>query len=131
MTLRQRLLNALWNPHFRYLLLLPFTLPFTLRRFFGSGPSPERAIEQLGVELKNREARFLSIVDKAVFGNQRNPYRRLFEHAGCSLGDLQNALELDGLDATLVSLARGGLAADCLQPCQISPSPLLSTRFTE
>lgn len=107
-TLRNRL-EIFRDPHATYMLRLPLTLPFTLRRFFRDGPTVSQAIEQLRGALGDREARFLAIVQSTVFSDPANPYHRLFRHAGCEPGDLERALESDGLENTLTSLASAGV----------------------
>ena len=91
------------------MLLLPFRLPFTLRRFFGDQVSVADAKVQLGRELQNREERFLALARSRVYSDPQSPYAILLRHAGCELSDLDTALRRDGLEVTLERLAREGV----------------------
>ena len=46
---------------------------------------------------------------RAVFDRPSNPYRTLFAWAGCEYGDLEHAVQRDGLDPTLESLRKDGV----------------------
>lgn len=91
------------------MLLLPLTLPFTLRRFFGDRLTVEQARAQLRSELETREARFFELARTRLYPDREGPYARLLRHAGCELADLAAALRRDGLEATLAGLARAGV----------------------
>lgn len=67
--------------------------------------SPEAAIR---ANLENREKNFLAQLE-TILQNPANPYNGLFKHAGCELGDLQDSLRTDGLDATLERLRAEGV----------------------
>ncbi len=54
--------------------------------------------------LEQREANFLRIVERGIFGYPRSPYIPLLRLAGCELGDLRQMLRDRGLDATLLVL---------------------------
>jgi len=97
------------DEHVRQMLLLPFKLPFTLRRFFGDRISVSDAKDQLRHELQNREQRFLALARTRVYSDPQSPYALLLRHAGCELADLDAALRQDGLEATLEGLAREGV----------------------
>ncbi len=87
----------------------PFIIPFALRRFYSEGSTLDGAIDELRTELQTRSARFERLLAAAVFGSTDNPYRRLFDHAGCKPGDVHELLVRVGLDETLQELARGGM----------------------
>ena len=91
------------------MLLLPITMPFAIRRFLRDRPSPEEAKAQLQHALETRNQRFLELVRSRVFGEPDSPYRKLFDHAGCTLGDLEASLQRLGLEPTLTALAAEGV----------------------
>jgi hypothetical protein len=65
-----------------------------------------RAIVQ--ERLRQREANFLGVVARSVFGNPHSPYHALLAHAGCTEGDLRALVARDGLEGALTELrARG------------------------
>jgi hypothetical protein len=80
-------------------------LPALLRR----PVTPAVAGRILGERLRRREADFLALCGRAIFGNPRSPYRRLLDLAGCTLGDLETLLRREGLDGALRVLARHGV----------------------
>ena len=102
-------MSRLLDRHTRFMLKQPFVIPFALRRFYSQGPTLAGAIEELRVELRTREERFERLVASTVFGEVDNPYRRLFDHTGCTPGDVHELLDRLGLDETLGELARRGV----------------------
>ncbi|MCW5978535.1 MAG: hypothetical protein KIT09_10680 [Bryobacteraceae bacterium] len=56
-----------------------------------------------------REGRFLSKLDRAVYANPRSPYRKLLEASGCEFGDVERLVAADGLDGALAKLAAAGV----------------------
>jgi hypothetical protein len=85
----------------RFLLGLPAFARYRL------DPARSRAI--LARRLERRAADFLNLVGRAVFQRPGSPYRALFAHAGCELGDLRRLVRADGLEDALRALARGGV----------------------
>jgi len=69
-------------------------------------PDPEGLIR---LQLANREANFLGLMRQVVFSNPANPYRAMFGLAGCEYGDLERAVNRDGLEPTLSALHREGI----------------------
>jgi phenylacetate-coenzyme A ligase PaaK-like adenylate-forming protein len=59
--------------------------------------------------LERREQNFLKLLEKAVFGYQKSPYRELLKLAGCEMGDLRNAVQSDGIEKTLETLRSNGV----------------------
>ncbi len=81
-----------------------------LRRFLRTPVTPDRARAHITARLADREAVFLSLLERAVFdAEQRSPYRALFDAAGCTAADARTALRRDGLDAFLGALAEEGV----------------------
>jgi hypothetical protein len=66
-----------------------------------------RAIVQRGLE--QREARFVTKADSAVFRNPRSPYLKLFRRAGCELGDLTRLVKQQGIERALETLRGAGI----------------------
>jgi hypothetical protein len=60
-------------------------------------------------QMANRERNFLKTIQNAVFGNPGNPYKRMFQIAGCSYEDLEQGVTRDGLEPTLAALHRAGV----------------------
>ena len=63
----------------------------------------------VGHNLRNREANFLDLMRRAVFDYPPSPYHSLFRWAGCTYGDLEEAVHADGLEITLESLRKAGV----------------------
>jgi hypothetical protein len=101
--------HELRDARVRHMLLLPFTLPFTLRRFFRERLTVEQARARLRSELENREARFLELARSRIYTDSSGPYARLLRHAGCEPADLEESLRRDGLEKTLERLATEGV----------------------
>ncbi|MDQ7859193.1 MAG: hypothetical protein QN174_00380 [Armatimonadota bacterium] len=59
--------------------------------------------------LEAREANFLEVVERAVFGNPRSPYLPLLARAGCALGDLRETVRARGLEPALEALRAAGV----------------------
>jgi hypothetical protein len=69
----------------------------------------EEARARVRWRLANRDRSFLSLVDRAVYGHARSPYRRLLAHAGCERGDLEALVAREGLEGALAILAARGV----------------------
>ena len=59
--------------------------------------------------MAKREVNFLSMVEKGVFAYKDSPYRALFEVAGCSYADVEEAVKKRGLESTLEVLRDAGV----------------------
>lgn len=90
-------------------MLLPVLLPGALRTYFATRLEPDESRASIRRSLEAREDRFLRLCESEVFKRPDSPYLQLFRSAGCEQGDLQAGLTRDGLDATLVRLARAGI----------------------
>jgi hypothetical protein len=71
--------------------------------------SVEEARATLRARLAQREARFLSLVQRTVYESPASPYRALLRAAGCEAGDLAGLVQREGLDAALRRLYRAGV----------------------
>jgi hypothetical protein len=70
---------------------------------------PNDAREIVQRRLARREADFLALVRREVFGLARDPYRALLRHAGCEFGDLERLTQTEGVEGALGALARHGV----------------------
>ncbi len=59
--------------------------------------------------LEEREANFLRLVERGVYGHPRSPYLPLLKLAGCEPGDLRQMLRDRGLESTLRALREAGV----------------------
>ena len=59
--------------------------------------------------LSRREDDFLDLMRRAVFRNERSPYRELLELVGCEEGDLEHMVRREGLEGSLRSLLKAGV----------------------
>lgn len=71
--------------------------------------SPEGARAILRRRLEHREADFLDMVKRTIYGNVGSPYRRLLLLAGCEYGDLEKLVTQDGVEGALRTLFRHGV----------------------
>ena len=70
---------------------------------------PPEALSIVAQRLQNREANFLGALERGVYANPRSPYKALLEMAGCSMGDIGELVEREGLDGTLDKLRSAGV----------------------
>lgn len=85
----------------RYLLGLP--------RFLHNPVSLEDARAIVQRRLAEREANFLRLVERGVFGHQKSPYLPLLKAAGSELGDIRAMVRTRGLEPTLLALHQAGV----------------------
>jgi hypothetical protein len=71
--------------------------------------SADQAHRRLADTLAQREANFLRVLERGVFGNPSSPYLPLFRLAGAELGDVQTLVRTDGLEAALGRLYDAGM----------------------
>jgi hypothetical protein len=69
----------------------------------------EQAAAVVKRRLATREARFLGLLERAVYGHPASPYRQLLLTAGCELGDLETLVAQEGLEGTLARLLESGV----------------------
>lgn len=69
--------------------------------------SVARAIIQQRLEVRDRT--FLDLIERAVFSNPGNPYFRLFDVAGCELGDVTTLVRSEGVEGALRRLLEAGV----------------------
>ncbi len=80
-----------------------------LRGFLRHTISLEEAKAIVRRRMAEREANFLRLVEKGIFGYPRSPYLPLLKLAGCELGDIQNMVRNKGLEDTLRALREAGV----------------------
>jgi hypothetical protein len=80
-----------------------------LRSFLARTISLDEARRSIAERLAGREAAFLRLVERGVYGNPRSPYLPLLRLAGCEPGDIQAMVRSRGLDGTLAALREGGV----------------------
>jgi hypothetical protein len=84
-----------------------FALGF--RAFLKNRISLSEAREVILRRLQEREANFLRMVERGIFGYPRSPYLPLLKQAGCELGDIREMVRAKGMDATLRALREAGV----------------------
>src|SRR5581483_199401 len=80
-----------------------------LRGFLRHPISVEQAREIVRLRLEQREASFLRVAERGIYGYPRSPYLPLLKLAGCTLGDLRQMVRSRGLEETLGVLRREGV----------------------
>src|SRR3954469_26008911 len=72
-------------------------LPGWLRETVG----PEEALHRIEHRLRTREESFLTVLEHAVYAQERSPYRALLLHAGIRLDDARALVSTHGVEGTL------------------------------
>ena len=80
-----------------------------LRGFLGNRISLAEAEAVVRQRIAERENNFLRLVEKAIFGYPKSPYRPLLEMAGCEMEDIRSMVRNSGLEATLRELRESGV----------------------
>lgn len=80
-------------------------LPAFLRR----PVTAEEARATLRDRLERREADFLALARRLIYGHAASPYRALLRMAGCEYGDLERLVRTDGPEGALAALAARGV----------------------
>lgn len=80
-----------------------------LRKFLREPVSVPAAKEMVRWGMENREARFVENLEHGVFAHPRSPYRKLFQTAGCELGDVRRMVRQQGVEGTLRQLLEAGV----------------------
>ncbi|HEY4612343.1 MAG TPA: hypothetical protein VII11_05130 [Bacteroidota bacterium] len=69
----------------------------------------EEAIATIRKRIEEREANFLRIAKKGIYGYPQSPYVPLLKMAGCEYGDLEQSVRSKGLEPTLHKLKSEGV----------------------
>ncbi len=75
-----------------------------LRSFLQQTVTPAEAPALVRRSIEAREASFLSLVERGIFGRSSSPYLPLLKQAGCTFGDLQALVRTRGLENALRAL---------------------------
>jgi hypothetical protein len=82
---------------------------FGLRKFLKTRITLDEARAIVRANLAQREANFLRVLKRGVYGYRLSPYRPLLEWAGCELGDVERLCRTEGLTHTLRTLREAGV----------------------
>jgi len=80
-----------------------------LREFLRHPLSTDDCRRLVEAQRRQRGSNLLNILERAVFASKTNPYRRLCEHAGIELGDIQQWVRADGVESALERLYEAGV----------------------
>jgi hypothetical protein len=80
-----------------------------LARFLKDGISSSDARRRILEQLARRQHAFLDILERGIYTNPRNPFRRLLDHAGITLGDIAGMASELGLEPALSRLYDAGI----------------------
>lgn len=69
----------------------------------------EQARDQLRRQRDEREANFLDVASRGIYGHPASPYLPLLRAAGCELGDLRAMVRSRGLEGALSALREAGV----------------------
>lgn len=84
-------------------------LAWGLWGFYRQRITVDQAREIVLRRMAEREANFLAVVERAIFGHPSSPYLPLLKRAGCELGDLRGMVRSRGLEAALRALYASGV----------------------
>ncbi len=82
---------------------------FGLRAFLRQTLTLEQARSIVLRRMEEREANFLRLVERGIFGYPRSPYLHLLRLAQCELGDIRSMIRTKGLEDTLLALRQAGV----------------------
>ena len=80
-----------------------------LPRFLHRPITSEQARAELRRRLERRDARFVTLVQRAIYDVGLNPCRQLLDAAGCEAGDFARLVEQEGVEGALQNLYRKGV----------------------
>jgi hypothetical protein len=90
-------------------LLLLGQFAFRLRGFLRQPLSPADCRARVLRGLERRQANFLGMLQRAVFGRPSSPYHQLSAHAGVTLNDVRHSVRTQGLEPAPDMLADAGI----------------------
>lgn len=85
--------------------------PAALARYLRAPLTRDEALRIVRRRMSEREANFLRLMERSVYGYARSPYLALLRSVGCELGDMRNLLAQHGLEGALAHLRRAGVYA--------------------
>src|SRR4051812_19354727 len=77
--------------------------------YLGKRLTRDEALGLVSRRLREREAVFLRIVERGVYGSPRSPYLPMLKLAGCEFGDLRAMVRDRGLEGALLALREAGV----------------------
>ncbi len=80
-----------------------------LREFLKEPVTLEQSRGIIKHRMEHREQNLLTIVRRAIYGNERSPYLKLLKLAGCEYGDFERMVRSDGIEPTLKKLVEEGV----------------------
>jgi hypothetical protein len=80
-----------------------------LKAFLQQPISVEQAKAIVRRGMQTREAALLKLVEHSIFAHNNSPYLRLFQAAGCELGDVRGLVNQEGVEGTLRKLYERGI----------------------
>ncbi len=83
-----------------------------LHGFLQESLSLEQSQQIIKRRIEKREDNFLKNMKKVVYENQKSPYLKLLQFAGCEYGDMKSLVRSEGLEATLHKLKAEGVYID-------------------
>jgi hypothetical protein len=82
---------------------------FGLRNFLRDTLTLEQCKEIVKIRLEQRDKIFIDIVKREIYGNDRSPYLKLLELAGCEFDDFKSSVIKNGIEKTLETLRQSGV----------------------
>jgi hypothetical protein len=80
-----------------------------LPKFLRSPVTAAEARQRISDALVDRETSFLELLDRGMYACPASPYRRLLEHAGIELGDIEHLVRQEGVEGALERLLDAGV----------------------
>jgi hypothetical protein len=84
-------------------------LPAALPRFLRDPLTVPKAEEEIRRLLDTRADRFLELARREIYERPDSAYLKLLRHAGCDFSDLHRQVHRQGLEETLIELAKAGV----------------------
>ena len=84
-------------------------LAFDLRGFLKETLTLEQCREIVRKRIEEREKNLLDIVERGIYRNEKSPYSKLLELAGCEFGDIRSSVLRYGIEETLQRLYESGV----------------------
>jgi len=84
-------------------------LALDLRIFLQNRITLEQSKRVLKERLRIREQNFITLVQKGIYQNPRNPFCRMLRAAGCEFGDIETMVNGNGIEPTLQKLLAEGV----------------------
>ena len=78
-----------------------FQLVIALRSFLKDTLSLEQCKEIVKKRLEERDKNFIEIVKRNIYENEKSPYLKLLNLAGCEFGDFRSCVLREGIEKTL------------------------------